>query len=115
VSRGRRDSSGSGKVKQQVPHRAFGPVRNDKGFGVGLRSAEALLHPTALYAALERRSFTVVLAAVECPVRSDGIACRSCFTYDLWRPACRGCVNKIKVPALSLQNAAETRTGQPVR
>jgi hypothetical protein len=35
---------GTGKRQQQIPHRAFGPVRNDKGsFWVALRGAEAPL------------------------------------------------------------------------
>jgi hypothetical protein len=45
----------SSKSQKQVPHRAFGPVRNDKGCWVG----------SAVCAALKRRSSTVVYAAVD--------------------------------------------------
>ncbi len=41
---GWRRSGGSGRSQQRVPHRAFGPVRNDKGCWWGMavfRSAEA--------------------------------------------------------------------------
>jgi hypothetical protein len=35
----------SGKSQQQVPHRAFGPVRNDKGLVGVFAALEVLFHP----------------------------------------------------------------------
>ena len=41
IFRGRGSSQPPGKSQQQVPHGAFGPVRNDRGLlGVDLRGAE---------------------------------------------------------------------------
>jgi len=57
------------QLQQQVPRRAFGPVRNDKGCWA-FRGAGSAAPPLTLRAALKRRSFTVVLAAREDILRS---------------------------------------------
>jgi DNA polymerase IIIc chi subunit len=58
---------------QQVPHRAWRPVRNDNvaGVGAGSTGAKALFIISGLDAALKRRSSTVLAVVVTTPERES--------------------------------------------
>ena len=68
---------GAGKSQQQVPHRAFGPVRNDKGwFRVGLRVAGSPLFHGGVGCGGDSSEFNSKIKS-EINVKGDGQGCPS--------------------------------------